>query len=216
VKTSKIGLFLIATVLFCGHAFATKVTLPETPKPAEVKATATAGAQAGAASDASATATNTANQSVSADTSASNELAFNTNIERSAPSIGQGGLLIGDCGAGANAGGSNTGGAGFLGIVWTPKDCKLLLAAQAFHALGMHDEACRMVTGLSVVKARFKELGLLAPTCALAKPSEPAAASLLSDSAYILPDTSQFMTRDEYQADQKERGKRMLETLTSK
>ncbi len=94
-----------------------------------------------------------------------NSQSLTTNYERQAPSVAQGGLYIGECGAGGNAGGSNTNGAGFLGITWTPKDCKLLLAARAYQSLGMVDSACEMLNAISVVKKRWAELGIDPPKC---------------------------------------------------
>lgn len=89
----------------------------------------------------------------------------NFSSPRSAPSVGQGSLFAGDCGAGGNAGGSNTHGAAFLGMVWTPYDCKLFKAAAAYMALGMADAACNMVNGISAVEKRWKELGMTPPDC---------------------------------------------------
>lgn len=96
---------------------------------------------------------------------AGNAQSLSLNYPRQAPSTAQGSLMIGACGAGGNAGGSNSGGSAFLGIAFTPRDCKLLLAASAYQALGMYDSACEMVNGISAVKARWKELGVDAPSC---------------------------------------------------
>lgn len=82
--------------------------------------------------------------------SADNSLTLN--YERSAPGLGQGSLYIPQCGVAGNAGGSNSNGAGFLGVAWTPKDCKRLLAAAAFQSLGMYDAACEQLMTVSVVR----------------------------------------------------------------
>jgi hypothetical protein len=204
---SKTALFLIAAVLICGHAFAHKIPPKEPPaKDPPVVSAPAASATAGSSSTAIATANATATSDANAASDAHNDLSITSNVQRSAPSLAQGGLFIGDCGAGGNAGGSNTHGAGFLGLTWTPKDCKLLLAAQAFHAIGMSDEACRMVTGISAVQARYKELHLDAPTCAIEKPVTVTAI------APIKPDLSNYVTRDELKA----RDKVMLEKTTGK
>lgn len=195
---SKIACFLIAAVVICGHAFAHKIDLPLPPDP-KAQATATAAAQSTSNADSTANSTATGGNG----TGGSSNLSFNA--ERSAPSLAQGGLFVGDCGAGGNAGGSNSNGAGFLGISWTPKDCKLLLAAQAFHAIGMSDEACRMIVGISAVKARYKELGIDPPDCLLKK-------AITVTSVPVKPDLSNYVTRSELMA----RDKVLLEKATSK
>lgn len=204
---SKTAMFLIAAVLICGHAFAHKIPPKEPPATDPPVVTApTASASAGSSATAIATANPVANSDANAASDAHNDLTISSNVERSAPSLAQGGLFIGDCGAGGNAGGSNTHGAGFLGLVWTPGDCKLLLAAQAFHAIGMSDEACRMVTGISAVQKRYRELHMDAPDCALKKAVTVAAI------APIKPDLSNYVTRDELKA----RDLRLLEKTTGK
>lgn len=120
-----------------------------------------------------------------------NSLSVTSNQVRQAPSLGQGGLFVGDCGAGVNGGGSGAGGAGFLGVAWTPADCKLLKAAQAYQALGMVDAACEMVNGISAVKARWKALNVDPPKCAV-KPIEPALAK-----ADPKVDLSNYATKDD-------------------
>jgi hypothetical protein len=112
-----------------------------------------------------ATGGNSTSTSGDSTSTADNALTLNTTVERSAPSIAQGSLYIGDCGGAANGGGSNSNGAGFLGFAWTPKDCKILLAAAAFRAIGMADASCDMINALSVVKDRYKELGIKPPPC---------------------------------------------------
>lgn len=96
------------------------------------------------------------------------------NYPRQAPSLGQGSISIAGCGASGNAGGSNTHGAAFLGLAWTPADCKLLLAAAAYQALGMYDAACEMVNGVSTVKKQWKALGKSPPLCAVKPADKPA------------------------------------------
>lgn len=135
-----------------------------------------------------------------------NSLAVTNTHPRQAPSTAQGSLMIGACGAGGNAGGSNTGGSAFLGVTWTPADCKLLLAAAAYQALGMSDAACEMVNGIKAVKARWKALGVAPPSCE-AKPvpvaivppapkTEPVVVYVTPAAAAPVPDTSAFATKE--------------------
>lgn len=114
------------------------------------------------------TANGGASQAVNHGNNASQSTEFN--YPRQAPSVGQGSIAIAWCGAGGNAGGSNSHGAAFLGVAFTPADCKLLLAAAAYQALGMWDSACEMVNGISAVKARWKALGANPPSCAIKQP----------------------------------------------
>lgn len=136
------------------------------------------------------------------------------NYPRQAPSTAQGSLMIGACGAGGNAGGSNTHGSAFLGIAWTPADCKLLLAAAAYQALGMYDSACEMVNGIAAVKARWKTLGVSPPSCQVKPPVAvpPAPPVVVTVPAPATVDTSQFVTR----AELVEREKRQYERSVSK
>lgn len=99
--------------------------------------------------------------------------------ERSAPSVAQGSLYVGECGGAGNAGGSRSTGAAFLGLAWTPNDCKLLLAASAYRSIGMADEACRMITGISAVRKRYKQLRLPPPDCQTRRPAESAKADVI-------------------------------------
>lgn len=93
-----------------------------------------------------------------------------TTYRRQAPSVAQGSLMVGSCGSAGNGGGSNSRGAAFLGLAWTPADCKLLLAASAYQALGMYDSACEMVNGISAVRKRWEALGVEPPSCEVTPP----------------------------------------------
>jgi hypothetical protein len=110
------------------------------------------------------------------------------NHPRNAPSLGQGSTYIGSCGAGGTAGGSGVNGAGFLGWSWTPADCKLLLAADAYRALGMVDAACSMVNRISTVQKAWKDLGVPPPDCVTKPPVAPPAPVV---------DASQYATHEE-------------------
>lgn len=127
---------------------------------------------------------------------------------RTPGSLAQGSLMIGDCGAGVNGGGSNTNGAGFLGITWTPEDCKLILAAKVFIALGMYDSACEMTMGISAVQARWKDIkklnpNFVKPSCEIKPPTTQVEKQV---------DMSQYVRKDE----QVERDRKMIQTLSSK
>lgn len=145
---------------------------------ADSRATSSAHSAATAAASQTQTASGSATQSQTAQGGNSQAVNSGNNADQSvafdypklAPSVGQGSLMIGSCGAGGNAGGSNSNGAAFLGIAYTPADCKLLLAAAAYQALGMWDSACEMVNGISAVKARWKALGVSAPSCRVSPP----------------------------------------------
>jgi hypothetical protein len=176
------------------------------PKPAPAPTTATT-----ATSSADAVATSSAEQAQGQQqgqvqgqgqqqsANASNEgvsVSSTTTYQRQAPSTAQGSLMIGSCGAGGNAGGSNTRGSAFLGLAWTPADCKLLLAAAAYQAIGMNDAACEMINGISTVKARWKALKATPPSCAVT----PAT------------DLTQYVTKDQLAESQK----RIIDRVSSK
>ncbi|MGC3959584.1 MAG: hypothetical protein QM813_17040 [Verrucomicrobiota bacterium] len=126
---------------------------------------------------------------------AGNAQSVSFDYPRMAPSTAQGSLAIAACGAGGNAGGSNTHGSAFLGLAWTPEDCKLLLAAQAYQAIGMPDAACEMVNGISSVQKRWKALGVPAPKCEV-KPA-PVVVPPAPTQITIQPATSNAATREE-------------------
>jgi hypothetical protein len=111
------------------------------------------------------------------------EISVNETHPRNAPSLGQGSTYIGSCGAGGNAGGSGPNGAGFLGFSWTPADCKLLLAAEAYRAVGMVDAACNMVNRISTVQKAWKDIGMPPPDC-VTKPVELPPAPVVDLSGY--------------------------------
>jgi len=173
-------------------------------------------------SDATAKATQTqtanggASQAVNHGNNASQSTEFN--YPRQAPSVGQGSIAIAGCGAGGNAGGSNSHGAAFLGVAFTPADCKLLLAAAAYQALGMWDSACEMVNGISAVKARWKALGANPPSCQVKPPVEtPDPGVTVNVAAAPSPDLSNVATKDDLAGYvSKEEGRRIFERTVSK
>lgn len=84
---------------------------------------------------------------------------------RQAPAVSQGSLMIGQCGAGLNGGGSSTGGAAFLGIAWTPRECHKYLTAANYAALGMYSMACAILNTTRATKETVHELGIDMPSC---------------------------------------------------
>lgn len=84
---------------------------------------------------------------------------------RQAPPVSQGSLMIGQCGAGVNGGGSGTGGAGFLGIAWTPRECHKYLTAANYAALGMHSFACAILNTTKATRETVDALGIDVPSC---------------------------------------------------
>lgn len=99
------------------------------------------------------------------------------NHRRNAPSLAQGGLAASGCGAGVNGGGSRTGGAGFLGLVWTTDQCYALLAAEHFAAIGMPDTSCDLLVSMKSVQRAFKRAGKPLPDCATAENRDLTSAS---------------------------------------
>lgn len=94
----------------------------------------------------------------------------NTNVNyeyrqvRQAPSIGQGSFAISGCGVAGNIGGSNTSGAAFLGLGWTPAQCYDFMLAQAYQAVGETKAACE-VLNKSKAGQRAARRGIKLPDC---------------------------------------------------
>ena len=82
-----------------------------------------------------------------------------------APAVAQGALLIQGCGAGGNAGGSNTRGAAFAGVAWTPKECYAFMLAQAYQAVGQSQAACEVLKTTDAMK-RAHDRGMPELVCA--------------------------------------------------
>lgn len=217
--------------LLAVNAYATNYPPPPDPAPtatADADAVAVAGAAAGAyahggdggeasATGGSATATSGDSSAEGGDASADNSLNLNQTYKqvRQAPSVSQGSLVIGSCGAGGNGGGSNSHGAAFLGLSWTPKHCKLLLAAAAYQAMGMNDAACSMINGISSVQKRWKELGMEAPSCEV-KPSPVVEAPPPVDMSKYVTDEELAARWDAISKEMAEREKRMMGVLSEK
>jgi hypothetical protein len=169
----------IALSLVASPAFATGRTPTPKPQPAQAISESSAAAVAGALAnavvgDVSATAEQTQSQSqeqsqtqranaASAAYNYGNTLSYQE--VRQAPSIAQGSLMVGTCGAGANGGGSNTSGAAFLGFAWTPAECHKYLVASNYAALGMYTMACQILNTTKAAKRTAEELGIPMPNC---------------------------------------------------
>lgn len=76
-----------------------------------------------------------------------------------------------------NGGGSRTGGAGFLGLVWTTDQCYALLAAEHFAAIGMPDTSCDLLISMKAVRKAFERAGKPLPDCATAENRDMATAA---------------------------------------
>jgi hypothetical protein len=125
--------------------------------------------QAAAAATASATAAPVQTTSVDASTAATsssggNSLTVNEANPRQAPAIGQGSFAIQGCGAAGNAGGSNVGGAAFLGLGFTPAQCYDFMLAQAYAAAGAWSAACNVLNA-SPAGQRAARRGVQLPDC---------------------------------------------------
>lgn len=174
---------------------------PPTDKPVS---SATASATSSATSSAS---TGDATASTGDTSATGGESSLTYTEARQAPSVGQGSIGIVGCGAGGNVGASNTGGAAFLGIAYTPYHCQLLLAAKAYEATGHKKAACELVNLLPAVK-RAQKQGFTPPSCA-----EPVAPVQPPVVVNVEPaDTSGFVKREELI----ERERRQTERLTAK
>jgi hypothetical protein len=64
--------------------------------------------------------------------------------QRDIPMMVMGIVAPNDCGAGGQAGGAGTNGAGFLGFAWTTKNCYALKTGAAFAAAGDYELACEL------------------------------------------------------------------------
>jgi hypothetical protein len=189
------GLLLISSMAACSQAFAWDCSVWSSNKPGMecYKAPAApstnnsnsntnnsnSASKARATSHSASSATSTANQSQQqAQTQAQGQTASASNAgnaqtsnyvsERQAPSVAQGALLIQGCGAGGNAGGSNTRGAAFAGVAWTPKECYAFMLAQAYQSVGQSQAACEVLRTTDAAK-RARERGMPEIACAAAQ-----------------------------------------------
>jgi len=104
--------------------------------------------------------------------SGGNELTVNERHVRQAPGLAQGSFAIVGCGVAANAGGSNVGGAAFLGFGFTPSQCYDFMLANAYCTAGA-TEACCEVLNNSKAGRRAQKRGVRLPECRQPEPPPP-------------------------------------------
>jgi hypothetical protein len=132
-------------------------------------------AQAAAAATATASPVQTVDARTSSQASSSsggNSLEVSEFNPRQSPAIAQGSFAIQGCGAAANAGGSNVGGAAFLGVGFTTPQCYDFMLAQAYAAAGAWSAACEVLNASPAGK-RAARRGVALPQCS--PPAPPAA-----------------------------------------
>lgn len=168
----------ILLALIPAAALANNSPPPSTPTPAPVAvsgsvAAAVAGSrsEASAGADASSTANggnSTVESSVAAENTAEGGSGGNggnvTYRGASAPAVAQGSIGIVGCGAGGNAGGSNSHGAAFLGLSFVTPECHGWSLANAYLAIGERQAACEVLNTQKAAK-RAKKRGAKLPDC---------------------------------------------------
>lgn len=138
---------------------------------------------------------------------------------RQAPAVGQGSFAIQGCAVAGNVGGSNSNGAAFLGLGWTPDECYDFMLAQAYQSLGRDKAACQ-VLNMSKAGQRAKKRGIELPTCepevvrteTISRSIEAPAAPVAPTNFLTKEEAANFVTRDEVI----ERDDRVLKAATSK
>lgn len=117
---------------------------------------------------------------------------------RQIASLSQGSWAAPECGSGGNAGGSGTGGAGFLGAYWTPADCKLMMIAYTWAHIGMYGEACKTLTATKTLRGAYARYDLPLPDCAtlIAALTMPVT-ELTTVPVAVEPDLSKYATKEE-------------------
>lgn len=130
-----------------------------------------------------------------------NSQSVNFKDVRQAPSVAQGSVVIPTCGAGGNAGGSNTSGSAFLGLAYIPAKCYDLMYAGAYAAIGQLQAACDILKGGKFGK-RAKRNGITLPAVCEA-PVAPATPEV---------DLTGLVTKEEI----RERDERILRKLAEK
>ena len=164
--------FLWFTLTVAAHAESVPVKSPPvTYDPVEVVVTQGQTQQATAEALSSAAAFSDS-RSDSHSNSGGNTLSVNEQHVRNAPALGQGSFAIVGCPVAGNAGGSNTNGAAFLGIAFTPAQCYDFMLAQSYQALGAYAAACE-VLNTSRAGKRAAKRGVALPVCAPPVPVAP-------------------------------------------
>lgn len=141
----------------------------------------------------------------------SQSLSQNYNQVRQVPTLLQGDLLVNDCGAGINAGGADTGGAGFLGAVWTTGRCYALKSGSNFAAIGDYETACDL--WVDVNRKAFKRIGRKPDCRAIAERLYAQSITQLPPTPVDPPvDMSQYVTKKELA----ERDRRIIQRMFEK
>jgi outer membrane murein-binding lipoprotein Lpp len=126
------------------------------------------------------------------------EQAVQFSYPRQAPAVAQGSLALAGCGAGGNAGGSNTHGAAFLGLAWVTRECHGWTLAQTYAALGYIKAACEVANSQKAAR-RAQKRGATLPDCDTL-PVQPVAPAPAEPSPAVVvvqtPDLSQYVTRE--------------------
>ena len=159
--------FVVIAVVAILAASVAQATSPKSPPPMPKDPTAAAYAESESdaksystsrsASDAAASARQSQSQTAtggdggdaSSDATASNAgnaQSVNYSTPRQVPPVFLPALMVSECGAGANAGAADSGGAGAFGVVWTTRRCYALRSAINFFAIGEYETGCKLLT----------------------------------------------------------------------
>jgi hypothetical protein len=217
-NTNRVALLLAAVVLattaYAGGKTDPKPTTPTTPATgAEASASADAAAIAALRAEISQLQAQIQGQqqgqaqgqhqtAQGGDAAANNEgveQAVEFSYPRQAPSVAQGSIAIAGCGAGGNAGGSNTGGAAFLGFSWVTPECHGWTLAQTYAAIGDVKAACEVANSQKAARRAAKR-GATLPDCnnlpVPVAPAEPAPAPSPAVVVVQTPDLSPYATKE--------------------
>lgn len=127
------------------------------------------------------------------------EQAVQFSYPRQAPAVAQGSIALAGCGAGGNAGGSNTHGAAFLGLAWVTRECHGWTLAQTYAALGYIKAACEVANSQKAAR-RAQKRGATLPDCnnlpVPVAPAEPAPAPSPAVVVVQTPDLSPYATKE--------------------
>jgi hypothetical protein len=128
------------------------------------------------------------------DTSVSSD--DDTFIPRNTPPVFLPALIASECGSGASAGGSGTGGAGALSGLWTSKRCYALKSASIAFGIGDYEGGCKL---LAYVNREAYKLVDHTPDCkAFAdRLNAEAAQPVVIRDAYVAPDLTEYAKRSE-------------------
>lgn len=120
-----------------------------------------------------------------------------TFIPRNTPPVFLPALIANECGSGASAGGSGTGGAGALSGLWTSKRCYALKSASIAFGIGDYEGGCKL---LAYVNREAYKLVAYKPDCkAFADRLNKEAQTVVNVGPPL--DTSQFVTQEQRDQD---------------